>query len=243
MLRDIQGRPVIGSKGKVLGEVTRVLFHPEEPRVVGLEVRPTPWLFVVEKPLRYVPLGLLARWTAQSVVIDAPRLPGRHFGEREIGRRWDDTVVWRGMPVRSRSGADLGRVADAGFAKASGALTRLMLTGGTVSDVAFGSREVEASAVAGFDGDAVVVDDAVAVVAPEGGAVRAAGAAAGQIGDVLRPAAGTVAVKAASAGLAAVKMAGRSRAGKAAGRAWRQARGALKEALGPGEEDDRGGGR
>ena len=59
IVSEIEGLQVVGAKDKVLGRVTHVLFHPSEPRVVGIEVQPPALAYVVERRPRYLPLDTL----------------------------------------------------------------------------------------------------------------------------------------------------------------------------------------
>ncbi|TLM65775.1 MAG: hypothetical protein FDZ70_10840, partial [Actinobacteria bacterium] len=165
LISAIRGLPVAGRTGRLLGTVSEVLFHPSEPRVIGLQVAPPAFLYVLSRAPRFLPLTRVAVWGAEAIGASS-RLPSKRAGEREIGAAWDDTVIWRGMPVLSQGGTAAGRVADAGFTKVSGRVTRVLLTGGVVNDVAFGAREVAGELVIGFEPGA-----------PGGGAVRVADAA------------------------------------------------------------------
>ncbi len=238
LVRDVMGSAVTGPGGRALGEVKRVLFHPSEARVVGFEVVPPPLLLLVPRPVRYLPIEDVERWGDRVLRTRARRLPSRRAGERRLGFSWDATVVWRGMPVAAVSGREVGRVHDAGFTKVSGSLTRLKVTAGAVNDAAFGTIEAPAASVIGFDGASVVVDDSVALSGPEGGAIRAAGAAAAGVGEMVRPALEEAAVKTVSAGLAAAKVVSGSQAGRAAGRAWHGVKGFVREALEPEPDAD-----
>lgn len=237
LLRDIEGKRVTGSTGAPLGTVLHVLFHPSAPRVVGLEVRPVPRLLVVPRRPRCVPLACVAAWEADSVVLGARRLPSARAGEGAIGHPWESTVVWAGMPAGTRSGEAAGAIADAGFTKRTGSLTRLLLSAGALADAALGTREIPGELVDGFDGEKVVVADEALGGETSGGAVRVAGEAAG----VARRTTRSAVVKTAAAGMAAVHMAGSSKAGRAVrratGRAIEGVRRTMAEALAPEDEE------
>lgn len=233
LLGDIEGLIVAGSTGKPVGTVSRVLFHPSEPRVVGLEIRPIPYLSVIPRPLRFVDAGQVAGWGRSRVSLLTKRLPSSRSGEEAIGGDWDRTIVWRGMPVRTRSGEVIGSVGDAGFRKRSGVLTRVLITGGMAKDAAFGTREIGAEDVDGYSAGAIVVADAVAEVETSGGAVKAAEEAAGQARSVTQKAV----IKTASAGMAAAKVAAETSIGRAAGKALAGLRDAAVEALGTEDEE------
>lgn len=245
LISDIRGMPVAGPKGRFLGTVTEVLFHPSEPRAVGLQVRPRALLGVLPRSLRYLPLGRVAAWGNEAVA-SVGTLPSAREGEREIGAAWDRTVIWRRMPALTRSGAAAGRVADAGFTMRSGTVTRVLLSEGAVSDAALGLREVPGDLVAGFDpdapgGGAVRIDDAALTAPASGGSARAAGEAAGAATQAAAGAVREVGIKAAAAGMAAAKMVSVSKAGRATGRAarraWKSVRATLAEALAPEDEE------
>ncbi len=207
----IAGRTVVSPAGEVLGIATEVLFAPHEPRAIGLIVERPKLLGVIARELRYVPLEQV-RFREGRVVLEASRLPSRTRTERTIGCDWDETVQWRGMPVVTPTGREVGTVADVTFERASGAVLELTVSTGGLGDLAVGRLRVQGAAVIGFDGNAVRI-------ALEYGELRASGGLAKQAATgvtVAKERAGRVAKRTYEAGMQAAISLGRSvRKGKA----------------------------
>ncbi|MBA4370759.1 MAG: hypothetical protein C0418_04190 [Coriobacteriaceae bacterium] len=180
LVSQIEGMPVVARAGRRvrrLGTVSRVVMHPSEARVIALEVRRPDLLLMFARKPRYVPLSLVSEWGERGVGVIGRRLPALGAAEKEAGAEMDASVVWRGMPVRTRSGEPAGTVADAGFLKSSGGITRVMLSSGRVDDAALGVREVAGGLVGGYDAatGAILVDDPALEAARSGGLAEDAG--------------------------------------------------------------------
>lgn len=177
--RDWEGRTVLGSDGTTLGVVSSVLFHLSEPRVVGIEVRPPAFAYVIARRPRYVPFEDV-RLEGGDLRIAARKLPSDASGEKRMGASWEQTVIWRGMAVASADGERVGIVFDVAFDETTGAVTGLSISTGALGDAAVGRLEVAGEHVRGFNGDSVVVSPGYARIPASGGVARraAAGAAA-----------------------------------------------------------------
>lgn len=163
-----------GVRRKV-GTVRYVLFHPSEPRVIGIAVERSDLALMIERKDRYVALDRL-------LLVDGElHTHGKGVWDSSAAKRlgidWDATVAWVGMPVRTESGTELGQVRDAVFAEETGALNAVGLTEGATRDAAIGVRDLPARMVRGFDDDVVVVTDEAASIEVDGGAAAAAGRA------------------------------------------------------------------
>lgn len=208
---DIERSALLDEKGRVLGSIEHVLFHPHEPRVVGLQIRPNRMLYVVDRRPYFVPLENV-RFEDEGVFA-AGKNPGSAKGE---GFEWDVTVVWRGMPVRDEAGARLGAIHDLGFTKKTGRVTWLEMSEGAVSDAAVGRKRVAGEAARRFEpAEGVVVVDLEGTDAEgSGGLAKAAGTGAAYAtvhGGKIAKAAGDKAIAAAVAAGKALKN-GRARA-------------------------------
>jgi len=171
---DIEGLPVIGAKDKVLGRVNHVLFHPSEPRVVGIELQPPAIGMVVERKPRYLALDAV-EWAADALTLKTPKMESNAASAKRLGFDWDISVVWRFMAVVTESDEFLGLARDMRFNKTDGRITNLKLTRGATSDVAVGAQLLEGDLVIGFDGENVRVADAALQVDSGGGVARQAG--------------------------------------------------------------------
>ncbi len=170
---------MLGSDDQPLGSVKAVLFHTTEPRVVGVEVEPPAAFGVVTRTSRFVLLGDLAV-SGDAFKIPWKKLPSATAGEKDLEFGWEQSVIWRNMPVVSAEGESVGVVHDAVFDAQTGAVSLLRVSTGMVGDAALGRLEVPGELVRGFDGEAVVVLPGYNQMRADGGAakVMASGVAA-----------------------------------------------------------------
>lgn len=197
-------RDVLTAGGQRLGRVGAVLFHPAEPRVIGIQIDRSATLGMIDRP------PLFAVWSDVAVDGEVLRLPTDKApkdaaGERVLGYSWHDTVIWQGMPVRAESGDPVGVVSDALFAR-DGELQTLIISTGAVGDLALGKLEVPRELVSGFDGESVRVLPGYNEIRAAGGAAKAAAAGAAAV----RVRAGQVGEGALQVGVAASRALGRS---------------------------------
>ncbi len=169
----LDGAEVRSASGAHLGTVSGVLFHPVEPRVVGLAVLRPRLMVVVARPPVYIALSSVT-FEERSVVLGAKKLPSSAEGAKTIGASWDDTVLWEKMPVLSTGGTAVGAVGDATFDAATGALRTLNVSTGIMGDLAVGRLDIPGELVERFDGNAVLVRPDYADLHPTGGAAKAA---------------------------------------------------------------------
>lgn len=172
-MTSLDGADVLSASGSPLGTVLGVLFHPREPRVVGLAVARPRMAGVVARPPVYVALSAI-ELEERGAVLETKRLPTSAGGARAIGASWDDTVLWEGMPVRSVDGDAVGAVGDVTFDGGTGAVRSLRVSTGILGDLAVGRLDVPGDLVEGFDGEAVVVSAGYAELQASGGAAKAA---------------------------------------------------------------------
>ena len=234
-IESLEGLPVRTGKGKRYGMVDHVLFHPSEPLCVGLQVQPAAIGFIITRKPVYLLLEDV-ELKKHSVVLKADKKPpSRRSSEKQAGFSWDDTVIWRGMDVKRRSGKKRGVVMDVEFA-ADGPVRSVTLTEGTTADAAVGRRTVPADEIIGFDGDDVLIEDQAATEDDfEGGLA----ASAGKTTAVAKVGAEVAAKKAVSYGKATAKVAADSDVGKKALGALRGLAAEVKDAMElPEDEDD-----
>lgn len=238
-----------GERSKV-GRISGVLFHPDEPRVVGYLVERSDLALMIERKDRMLALDR-ASLSEGRVEVDGTTAWDRGAAKR-LGVDWDKTVVWLGMPVHTSSGAQLGLVRDGVFDPATGELNALGLTGGLTQDVAVGVRDLPARMVIGFDGEGVIVADEAALVEVDGGAAAAAGkatavaadaagraaVAAGDAAGRAAVAAGEAAAKATVYARSAAKAAAKSDAGKKTMGWLRALKDEVVDAMGPPDDED-----
>ncbi len=237
-LLEVSGLPVVRENGKRVGRVGDVLFAPEGARVVGFAVERPRLLMLFDRADRYLALAGV-RLEPERIIVPMRGAAWGRAGERRIGASWDKTVIWVGMPARTRSGIDLGRVRDGLFDPETGRLEAVGLSAGVTADLALGVRDLSASLVTGFEDGMVVFADEACDVETSGGAAAAAGrgaAVAKQAAGELVEQASAAAVKAAAYGAAAARMAVRSPAGKKAAGWLKSLRDELVDAMGDDED-------
>ncbi len=208
-LSEFEGVPVIDARDRAVGKVERCVFDPAEPVLVGVEVRMRPFLYLIERPRRYISTRQASLKRSGVRVLPGGRL------EREGGTRagidWERTVVWRGMPVLTEDDTHIGNVDDADL-DAEGRIISLLVTGGAVRDTAVGRREVPAAFLREFDGEAVRVSDEFLGTAFTGGLAAGAGRSAAAAKVSVQRVAKVTEKGVVTAGVATVRALRRSRA-------------------------------
>lgn len=214
-LSEFEGMRVFDARGRFVGTVARALFDAERPELIGFEVRMRPFLYLLERPRRYISRTGVTLSRA-GLKVEKPAKLERIDGHR-AGIDWDEVVVWVGMPVAAKKGTEpLGVLKDADIG-AHGRVKQILLTRGATSDVAIGTREIDGERVLGFDRGAVRV--AVETGSPEfsGGVAASAGKGAARV----KVTAERAAVGAVRTAAAAAHAARRSGIGRRAGSSWK----------------------
>jgi len=243
-LREVDRFVVYGDKKKDgsrkrVGRLVDVLFHPDEPRVVGFVVQRPDILFVIRRKDLMFALDR-TKILDDRVLVEGDKAWGKAAAKRQ-GFTWDKTVIWAGMPVLTESGKKLGYVRDGIFHEEDGRLNGLGLSGGLTADVTLGVRDIPATMVRGFDGDAVRVSNDAATVETDGGAAAAAGRGVAVTQVQVAKAAvvtGKAAKTAAAYGKSAATVAAKSQTAKKAGRFLKSLKDQIVEAAGPPDKDD-----
>jgi uncharacterized protein YrrD len=241
---DIEGRPITGVADVELGTVARVLFHPSEPRVVGIVARPPAVLHVIERGTTYLPLAGLT-FGRSGTHVELRRLPKLHVGAESLGFDPDTTVIWTGMDVRGPSEALIGRVEDVDFDPETGLVSRMSIAGGLVADAAHGRYVVTGDRVAGYRDGAIRIAVESSELPAAGGLAKSAATAAVAVSEAARKAgvvleSGVVGASAAT-GKAIREVAGSGAVEKAAGKAGKRMRGTwsdMKKAFRDGIDGD-----
>lgn len=193
---DITQAPVLDARGRHAGTVEHVLFHPEAPKVAGFQVLPPMFARLIARKPRFVPLGQV-QISKEGLKYTSEKPEMGRQAEKKQGFTWDDSVIWRMMPVVSESGQALGLVKDVVFSAAEGKVQEVVLTGGLAADIAVGTQRLAGEMVIGFDRkkEVIVVRDVALSVELSGGIAAKSGRAAA----VAKATAGNVAKKAVKA--------------------------------------------
>jgi sporulation protein YlmC with PRC-barrel domain len=197
-LEDLDRLPVYGEKKrngtrKRVGKVVDVVFDAEKPVAVGYVVARKDILFIWRRKDLLLAFDS-ARVRDGKIEVDGAKAWGPAAAKR-LGIDWATVVIWRGMPVKSVSGASMGYVRDAVIDEDDGRLNGLGLTSGVAADVLVGNADMPAKMVRGWNGKAIIVEDAAREIEVDGGAAAAAGRATA----IAQDAAGKAASKAVDA--------------------------------------------
>lgn len=236
-ITDIEGLMVVDEEGEQKAVVRHVLFHPEEPRVVALEVVPAGDRIKLDRRARYLPFSpaLFAVAGDRDVILWDGKLPRRSSVEKHLGFSLDTSVIWHNMEVRLETGGRVGFVADAVFSRKTGKVTRVVLSEGSLADIAVGHRDIPGELVLGFDGSGVIIDPSFRAIAASGGLAAASGRSAAYVKVGADRAADAV-TNAGVAGLGALEKSFRSGLGREAIRNIKKAGRAARKAIEGDEE-------
>jgi uncharacterized protein YrrD len=245
-LHDLNRLPVMGEKKRSgvrnrVGKVGDVVFHPDEPVAIGFLVSRPNLLLVFQRKDKLLALDRTSI-LADKVVVDGTQAWGASAAKR-LGINWDAAVIWRGMPVRTPAGKELGYVRDAVIDEDDGSLNALGITSGIAADVAVGAVDLPARLVKGWDGSAIVVTEEAKQVEPAGGAAAIAGRATAVAQDRTTKAAAAAARGAKTATAytkSAARVAANSETGKKVGGFLKSMRDQIVEAAGVPEDEDKG---
>ena len=229
---ELEGAELYGSEGIQLGVVERVLFHPSEPRAIGLMIRPIPWLYFITRRPAFV------AWEAFGIQkghlrFGQRKLPSRRKASQAMGHDVDRTIIWRGMTVRTETGQESGSVADVEM-DSTGAVRGIVVSPGGVAGITRGSIDVPGSMVNGFDGRAVVVTTAALALEASGGLADKASDGVAKVKQTASAAAGAAGDALVGAGYAtgkAIRSAVRSQPAKKARSAWTGLADSFREGL------------
>lgn len=180
-----------------IGKVRACVFHPYEKRFVGLIVkRPDAAMMFHRKDL-FIAYNGYDLVDGRVVLREDGLTDGAACKAMNIS--WDDCVLWVGMPVMTRSGATLGYVGDIVVERETGAIVTLEVTAGVTANAILGVRSIPVDLIRGFrqgigmelstydeEGEerilgAILVDDAAAAIATEGGVAEKAGEATAKV--------------------------------------------------------------
>ena len=189
-------RVIGGKKGtKRIGKVRSFVFHPKERRLVGFMVKRPDLLWMFHRKDLFVSLDGFELDDGRIVLSDDAKTRDK-AACKALDVRLDDCVIWVGLPVVTESGDTLGTVGTVTFSLVTGKVDSFVVNTGATANALLGTRSVPADFIRGFkrgigtalagqyEGDdetpvlgAIMVDDAVADIAVEGGAAAKAGAA------------------------------------------------------------------
>lgn len=184
-----------------LGKIHHAVFSPDGASVVGFMVRQPDIAGMVKRPDVFAALDSLRYRDGALVVSDGKDACDARAIKR-LGLDFDRCILWIGMDVRCASGKRLGYCSDASFDFKTGAVGSYEVTDGAAAEALLGTVQVPASLVQGYQDGFMVLDDAAADLAPQGGAAAKAaeasvvvGAKAKEAGEKISEQAGKAAKK------------------------------------------------
>ena len=189
-------RVIGGKKGtKRIGKVRSFVFHPKERRLIGFMVKRPDLLWMFHRKDLFVSLDGFELDDGRIVLSDDSKTRDK-AACKALDVRLDDCVIWVGLPVVTESGDTLGTVGTVTFSLVTGKVDSFVVNTGATANALLGTRSVPVDLIRGFkrgigtalagqyEGDdetpvlgAILVDDAAAEIAVEGGAAEKAGAA------------------------------------------------------------------
>lgn len=205
-------RAITQAKGKKIGKVRHIVFHPSEKRVIGLMIKRPDAALMFHRKDMFVSLDGFHVEEGQLVVHEDEDATDKG-AVKALGVDWDACVIWAGMPVLTQSGELLGYVEFVTFDRQTGVVHSFTIESGAANDAIVGKRVVPARLMKGFkrgvgmalapmgqygaqnsgeevETGAILVSDDVFDLPIEGGAAAAAGKATAVVADRAKKSAG-----------------------------------------------------
>lgn len=144
-------RVVGGKKGtRRIGKVRRFVFHPQEKRLVGFMVKRPDVLWMFRRKDLFVAVDGYDIVDGRLMVKREPAATDYRATCKTLGVKWDDCVLWLGLPVITEKGDTLGVVGSVTFDGQTGAVASLITDSGAAANALLGKREIPANLVKGF---------------------------------------------------------------------------------------------
>lgn len=170
---DIEGATIARTGGEALGTVRRVLYHPSEPRAIGLMVAPPAMAGMSLRAETFLPLSAV-EFGEGGLSTSLAKLPTGRKAADGLGFDPDTTVIWTGMDVRGPADATMGIVSDTEIDPASGAVRAMEVAGGALADTAHGRYRVPADLIVGYADGAVRISVEAVRLETSGGFAKTA---------------------------------------------------------------------
>lgn len=169
---------VRNSKGELkrFGRVRATVFHPNEPRVVGLVIKRPDALLMVKRKERFAAIDRIEPVEGGISVIDAADSWDAEACKR-MGVDYDACIIWEYMPVRTESGQEIGLVSNVVYSGDDYTIEHIDISTNSANRVLLGSSLIPREQIVGYRDGAIIVKDAEADVEETGGAAAAAGVA------------------------------------------------------------------
>lgn len=183
---------------KRIGKVHSFIFHPHKRRLVGFTVKRPDIALMMHRPELFVAFD---RFDIEEgiVLIDEAKESTGQAACKRLGVKWDECVMWQGLPLLTEAGEAFGFVGDVRFRASDGLVESLLVDRGASAEALLGTTEVPGEYIQGFKlgvgaqltatddedflhGAIIIAPEALALDA-EGGLAQRAGEASAVVGD------------------------------------------------------------
>ncbi len=132
-----------------IGKVRRLVFHPNEKRVIGFIVKRPDLALMFHRSDLFVALDR-ARIVDDGVLVDFSGGATDAKACERLGVEWSKCLLWLGMQVIAEDGEELGRVGDVVFEADGGRVVSVRRNEGLAARWLLGVEEIPASLICGF---------------------------------------------------------------------------------------------
>lgn len=169
---------VRNSKGylKRFGRVRATVFHPSEPRAIGLVIKRPDALLMVKRKERFAAIDRIERVEGGISVIDAADSWDAEACKR-LDVDYDSCIIWEYMPVRTESGQEIGLVGNVVYNGDDFTIEHIDISSNSANRMLLGSSLIPRSKIIGYRDGAIIVKDEEASLEETGGAAAKAGVA------------------------------------------------------------------
>lgn len=184
---------------KRIGKIHSFIFHPHKRKVVGFTVKRPDIALMVHRPELFVAFDGFDVVEGKVRISEDKSSTGKAACKR-LGVKWDDCIIWQGLPLMTEEGQRCGRVGDVVFRTDDGSVVLLRIDRGASAELLLGAAEVPACYIEGFTfgmGDtllsageseeeecgAIIVSSEVLSLETQGGLASKAGAATAVAGN------------------------------------------------------------
>lgn len=192
---------VTPKKTRRVGKVHAAIFHPQERKVIGFTIKRPDIALMFHRSEKVMPVDGFDMNEDGHLLVDERNLVSGKALAKRFQVKWDECLIWQGMPLMTEDGQAVGYVGDVVFSTADGTVQSLSIDKGGTHNVLIGKASIDASEVKGFqlgvggklntvdEGDflqgAMIVSNEVLAIEPEGGLAEKAGAASAKAADAI----------------------------------------------------------
>lgn len=148
---ELTGVRVVGGKNatKRIGKVRRFVFHPKEKRCIGFVVKRPDLLWMFRRKDKFVSIEGYDVVDGRIVIRPVSEATDR-AACKALGVKWDDCVLWVGLPVMTEDGTVFGTVGNVTFNRVTGMVKSFETDSGATANALLGKRTIPADFIKGF---------------------------------------------------------------------------------------------